>query len=801
MTDRAKEAPVVRGSRIGEGPVTSRLLTVAARPAAKTSLAVIWLVAAAMAYLAPALLHGTKLGAQDILEVFGLGAIPGTQPHNAVASDQIQEMMPWAALSWVEVHHGHFPLWNPYSGFGMPLFLNFVSASMSLPMLVSYLAPERFVYTIEVVVKLLIAGTGVLWMCRRLGLRHLPSTLAATAFMLSGSLTGWLGWPMSGTMGWLGWAVGAAVLIVRSDRHRILHVAGLAVVLAFVVYAGHPETLVIVIMCTAMVAAGALVDLGIHSGNVRSILRPLAALGAAGFAAVGLAAPLLLPGLQIVGRAARADVTGYPLPPKSSINLLFASYDGLPIRGSQYFGAAGYYESAAYVGVVVLVLAALALLLRRRDHMVISLVAAGLVCVALTYSAPVSRLLDRIPAVKNLQWTRSLTALDFVLCVLAGFGLQVLLDRGRKRPTRAVFAALVAFAALLLGALWLRNATSNMTPVDVHIRSNSFLWPAVDILLLFIAALVLLLPDPPAEAVPRWRTWRPRLAAAGSILFAGEAAFLLTATPHIWSSSHLFFPVTAAEKTLQADVGQARVGFASCPSIIGMPNLGILTEANDVYRVSEASAYDGTVPKSYFTAYYQEIHQPVPADTGFGQFCPSMINASIARHFGVSFVLSQSGAPAPPGMLHAATIDGEDLYSVPGSALMTVQPTGTMADSATAEVVPNTSTDPAELRAVIRPIAASTIYLHVTDFPGWKATIDNHPLSLRPWGGTMLAASVPPGLHVIVVRYEPSAFKIGLILALLTAVVLVALSGWCLRRQRGSLTYSSERTTGSGNTV
>jgi uncharacterized membrane protein YfhO len=74
------------------------------------------------------------------------------------------------------------------------------------------------------------------------------------------------------------------------------------------------------------------------------------------------------------------------------------------------------------------------------------------------------------------------------------------------------------------------------------------------------------------------------------------------------------------------------------------------------------------------------------------------------------------------------------------------------------------------------------LYVHITDLPGWNATIDGHPLVLHDWGGTMLTASVPPGRHVIVIRYAPAAFRIGVVLAFLTAAILLVVVIWSLRR-------------------
>ena len=76
------------------------------------------------------------------------------------------------------------------------------------------------------------------------------------------------------------------------------------------------------------------------------------------------------------------------------------------------------------------------------------------------------------------------------------------------------------------------------------------------------------------------------------------------------------------------------------------------------------------------------------------------------------------------------------------------------------------------MRSVVAVTKPSTMYIHVTNFPGWTATIDGHNLPLYNWGGAMLAASVPPGRHVVVVRYEPEAFKIGVVLAVAAALIL-----------------------------
>ena len=74
----------------------------------------------------------------------------------------------------------------------------------------------------------------------------------------------------------------------------------------------------------------------------------------------------------------------------------------------------------------------------------------------------------------------------------------------------------------------------------------------------------------------------------------------------------------------------------------------------------------------------------------------------------------------------------------------------------------------------VDPVQASTLQIHITDEPGWSATIDGHPLSLRPLDGVMLEASVPPGRHAIVLTYFPGPFALGLAVAGAAFIALVA---------------------------
>ena len=184
------------------------------------------------------------IGPYDLLSQSGLTSRPSFPFHgDTFEPDPIKQMIPWMYLAWTQVHHGALPLWNPYSGLGVPLAFNWQSAAFGVPSLIGYAVPLRDAYTAGVVTTLVIAGTGGYVFGRVLRLGLLGALTVMAVFELSGPLIAWSGYPQSQVMAWGGWIFAAALLILRGER-RILSVMLFALSIAGAVYGGHPETLI-----------------------------------------------------------------------------------------------------------------------------------------------------------------------------------------------------------------------------------------------------------------------------------------------------------------------------------------------------------------------------------------------------------------------------------------------------------------------------------------------------------------------------------------------------------------------------
>ena len=128
-------------------------------------------------------------------------------------------------------------------------------------------------------------------------------------------------------------------------------------------------------------------------------------------------------------------------------------------------------------------------------------------------------------------------------------------------------------------------------------------------------------------------------------------------------------------------------------------------------------------------------------------------------------------------MVLVRRVGDEDLYRVPGAGAAVetpLGPGGTLPSlDAPGKVVAVTYPAPTIWRVVTDGASAQELRLHLTDSPGWRATIDGRPLRLSSYAGMMLQARVSPGHHVVELEYRPARFTVGVALAGVSVLALV----------------------------
>ncbi len=730
--------------------------------------------------LVPALLHGSYLGSYDYLSQYGLTKHPGATVHNVAVGDQINQIIPWSTLAWTQVHQGHLPLWNGYEALGMPLAFNFGSGVFGLPALVSYITPVHVVYLVQILVSFVVGGTGAYFFGRVLRLHPVACAFAGTTWVLSGPFFGYLGLPDTAVMSWAGWQFAAVVLIVRGTR-RLWAIALFAVSVAFSILAGNPQIEVVILVPLAFFVAVMLLRRTATFRGSGPILRPIYDLAIAGIIGAALAAPLLLPGFELVDASIRRSspaVTANPI--DQVLGTVFQSFWGLPLTGNFATSQGFYPEDWVWVGAIALVLAVAGVGIRWRRPEVAGLVAALVVGIAASCNQPVLSLLSKLPLIGGTLWNRSLIVVAFCLAMLAGVGLDaVLRSTERQRAVRWALGALGA-TAVVLGLVWLFGR-GNLPSLATNIRAHSFIWPAVSTAVGLGAFGILAVIDRRSAG----RHWSPSgsqwlaLGVAGSLL-AFQTVFLIVDDAPLPSSTSTPFQSTPGTVAVQRAVGSSLVGLGNNGMRYGGGyGIGFAPNTNIAYGVHEFAEYDPIAPLVWFTSW------PPTNGTAEGiplvyYFTPGIKSATVARRYGISYVLEPLGVAGPSGGVFDMRVGNEDLYRIPGAATATLVPAsssgGWPAIDARGTAVPVTRPSPSKVRLTTTSSSAQVLRLRVSSLPGWHATIDGRPLTLSPYLSMMFQAHVPPGRHVIELTYWPKGFTEGIALASL-AVIGLAVAG------------------------
>jgi Bacterial membrane protein YfhO len=746
-------------------------------------LGVLWIIAAACVALVPALLHGSYLGSYDILTHYGLTTHPQGFIHNAAAGDQSYEVIPWITLAWDQVHQGHLPLWNGYEALGMPLAFNFGSGAFSLPALVSYLTPLRDVYLVQIIVSFVVGGTGAYFFGRVLRLHPVACAFAGTTWVLSGPFIGYLGLPDVAVMSWAGWQFAAVVLIVRGT-HRLGAIALFAVSLAFSILAGNPQIEILILLPLAVFAAVLLLFRTAALRGSGPIRRPILDMAIAAIVGGALAAPLLLPGLQLVDASIRHSakaVTANPI--DQVLATIFQSFWGQPLAGS-FVNSQGFYpETWVWVGAIALVLAVVAVGIRWRRPEVAGLAAAGVVAIAACCNQPVLDLLSKIPLIGSTLWNRSLIPLAFCLAMLAGIGVDAVLRSAERR--QAVRWALGAFGAIaiLLGLIWLFGR-GHLPDYAANVRTKSFLFPAVSTAL-GLGAFGILAVIERKSVGKKWSLSGSRRLALGiaALLLVCQTVLLIVVDAPVPSSASTPDPSTPGTLALQRAVGSSLVGLGVNPKDYGGDRVGFAPDSNILYGVNQFAEYDPIAPLAWFNT-WGPTNGTYPGIPLVYYFAPGINSATVARRYGVSYVLELHGVAGPSGGVFDRRVGNEDLYRIPGAATATLVPAspsgGWPAIDAGGSPVPVTRPSPSKVRLRTSSSTAQVLRLRVASLPGWHATIDGRPLTLSPYLSMMFQAHIPPGRHVIELSYWPKRFTEGIVLAALAVIglVIAALVAW-----------------------
>jgi hypothetical protein len=365
---------------------------------------------------------------------------------------------------------GRVPLWNPYQHIGIPLLAE-PQVSVLSPLGVVFLSPlsPALELSIFILLHMTLGALFALGLGRGLGLSWPAAAVVGLSFGMGGFLMAQVG----NTNIMTGAAFLPLVLwaLIWALRRRTLWAAALAgVPLALQAVTAQPQ----VVLYTATVVVGyggyrLLADwwqrrrAAAPAAHGRaSALVTLLLVGVALFSGLMLAAPQLLPTLELQQLSVRSEDRGYDfltansLPPIMWLNLIIPGAFGSNVTG--FKGGDPFAEDFIYIGLVALALVFFAWGQRRRpDAPFFLLLLLATALLAMGRFTPLYRyVVQYLPGFSLFRIpSRWLMVVNLALAVLAGCGLESLLSR---RPSwRRLAPALGVLALLLvgLGLVWL----------------------------------------------------------------------------------------------------------------------------------------------------------------------------------------------------------------------------------------------------------------------------------------------------------------------------------------------------------
>ena len=361
---------------------------------------------------------------------------------NPLLSDHTRSFYPWAEWARLQMRAGHLPQWNPYALSGTPFLSNAQAQIFSLFSLPVWVLPFPYGLGVAAAVKLWAGALGTYLLCRELRQRFAAAVLAGLAYGFGPYLVIWLSHPVTPEAAVLPWMLLATErLVARGRGADALLLAGACLVLFF---GGYPEGQAQ--MCLAAVIWAA-VRLAVATPRIA--LRTAAA--RAGLVAAGIALGACLAAVAVVpfvlavsgtaGLATRMSQTIEPV--RSLVTVAFPNWWGRP-SGYVPPGAPHNYNMVnMYAGTVAFLLAAIALIDRRGWRRMLApavLAALGVACDL--GMPPLSWLFAHLPGFDHSRNQLLIVLLDIGAAVLAGFGVDRLIDRERPVwPAVAVTAA------------------------------------------------------------------------------------------------------------------------------------------------------------------------------------------------------------------------------------------------------------------------------------------------------------------------------------------------------------------------
>lgn len=738
-----------------------------------------------------------------------------------------QQTLYWTDLTWIHYPRhlyaaeewlaGRVPLWDPYEDTGIPLLAESQVGVLYPPSLI-FLTPlsPTLELSLFMVGHFSLAALFTLILARTLGLSFPAATLAGLSYGCGGFLMSQLCNLniMTGAV-WL-------PLIFAATRHALNNrhwsgaiLAGLP--LALQIFTAQPQ----IVFYTLIILAGyalyrLIIDLRQQPANRWSVIsQPIWLLSLTIATGLLLAAPQLLPTLELQQQSIRDEardfdfLTNTSLPPVMLLNLVMPSAFGNNVTG--FKGGDPFQEIFIYIGFIPLLLIPFSWSQRHKEAVpfFMALLIGGLLLALGKHTPLYEYVIQYLPGFALFRIpARWLMVINLALAILAGFGLQALLDDGlSRRQWRSITLINVALAIILLAMALFETpllSIADSLPSFERRLAKTLLERAFHIQPIYQDRLLL--------------QWLTPLTAPAILLLANllisQLLFSLYASQRL--TAHQFSLTVMLAITIDLTVaggltinpvkpvswwhelsGGAKYVLEHLDEGRVFP-LGMGSEAAtvshlgqyfpSVYRVRSAGGHGSSLRSARYETLVDEA-DPVQAIQLLGVrylLTVGQMGADVAATYPVVYqdetaVVYDNPQPLPRAFIVHQAIVADD----PGEALAhfqsrAVDPRHTVVLETTGPAIPSLpeTTDRQETGQVMiltdqpqmieltasLPVAGYLVLLD-SFYPGWQVTVNQTPQPIYRANYLSRAVYLPAGEHLVRFEYQPRSFQVGLGLA------------------------------------
>ncbi len=729
----------------------------------------------------------------------------------AGGGDLASFLYPTYSFAARSLKRGVIPLWNPYLYGGAP-FAADIQSGLFYPvnLLFFLLTPELTYRTMELmaVFHFFLAGAGMYFCMRYLRpgqtLGSLPALAGAVAFMFSDYFV-----THFGNLNLI--AVGAWLPLIFLCYHRALveRRAGLAawagIFLGLAALAGHVHPFLFIVFCLGLYFVYRAIALSgaWHFGSARHLkaILPLVGLFALTLGVgLGIAALSLIPAYEMTGHTLRAyfgyeQASQYALPPAKLIGLLIPTFFGRD--PAVHWGPWDRVE-VGYVGILALLLALLAVLLRRDDtvRFMVALAVLSLL-LALGDSAIVHGWLFKLfPGFDRVRApARFVYLMDFALAALAALGLEAVthpLSAGQRvifRRFLGLALRLAAMAALVTVPLaYVAILMAQDKDPGIFGRITSATNGLMFLLLMAILGLALLY-------ARRYGWLRPRILGALAVALIAvdlmsQGAYLDTGPVEPTAGFH--HPQAIA--FLKADGDYYRLDTRTEVWHLWQPDASLLYNIFDVWGIVNPltlADYDrywenmgsrSTPLYDFLNAKYVigrkdvvlDWDKFVPVFEGDPQVNVYLNEEALPRALFVPRALAVDDQEAAFAAIHEEGFDPAKTVVVEGGKSLDLS----SARDAAVDIV---SYDLNDINLTVEAATEGYLVLSEVYYPGWRAWVDGRRTPILRANYAFRAIYLEPGAHQVRMVFSPSWWWVGLGISLAVWAGLVVWGGLRLR--------------------